>query len=204
MGATLTVNETTSKMVRLVNGKLVIEDGQRNLYMVPPKGEYEWEITGYALPFEMKKSAQFIKPGESEYATKTRLEVTITSGKGVGKMFTEMYGFSIGPRSTLGKLLRALNVSLAPDPVTREWDLDRVIGYKGKSYVTHGMDASGAVKLDDQGKPKYANIVIDTVEALGAPENPYSISIDPADLEPAQAHEPAAHAAQDDDGWPTG
>lgn len=199
MGATLTVNETTSKMVRLVNGKLVVEEGQRNLYIVPPKGEYEWEITGYALPFEMKKSAMFIKPGESEYATKTRLEITITSGKGAGKMFTEMFGFSIGARSTLGKLLRALNVSLEPDAVTRQWDLDRVIGYKGKSYVTHGADSNGAVKLDDQGKPKYASIVIDTVEALGGPERPYSINIDEEDLTP-QRQESAASAS--DDGWP--
>jgi hypothetical protein len=201
MGATLTINETTSKMVRLVSGKLVVEDGQRNLYIVPPKGEYEWEITGYALPFEMKKSAQFIKPGESEYATKTRLEITITSGKGAGKMFTEMFGFSIGPRSTLGKLLRALNVSLEPDAVTRQWDLDRVIGYKGKSYVTHGQDATGAVKLDDQGKPKYTSIVIDTVEALGAPERPYSIDISDEDLTPQRA-ESAASSTSTDDGWP--
>jgi len=201
MGATLTINETTSKMVRLVSGKLVVEDGQRNLYIVPPKGEYEWEITGYALPFEMKKSAQFIKPGESEYATKTRLEITIISGKGAGKMFTEMFGFSIGPRSTLGKLLRALNVSLEPDAVTRQWDLDRVIGYKGKSYVTHGQDATGAVKLDDQGKPKYASIVIDTVEALGAPERPYSIDISDEDLTPQRA-ESAASSTSTDDGWP--
>jgi len=201
MGATLTINETTSKMVRLVNGKLVVEDGQRNLYIVPPKGEYEWEITGYALPFEMKKSAQFIKPGESEYATKTRLEITITSGKGAGKMFTEMFGFSIGPRSTLGKLLRALNVSLEPDAVTRQWDLDRVIGYKGKSYVTHGQDATGAVKLDDQGKPKYASIVIDTVEALGGPDKPFSIDISDEDLTPQRA-ESAASSTSTDDGWP--
>lgn len=201
MGATLTINETTSKMVRLVNGKLVVEDGQRNLYMVPPKGEYEWMITGYALPFEMKKSAQFIKPGESEYATKTRLEITITSGKGAGKMFTEMFGFSIGARSTLGKLLRALNVSLEPDPNTRQWDLDRVIGYAGKSYVTHGQDATGAVKLDDQGKPKYASIVIDTVEALGGPDKPYSIDISEEDLTPQRA-ESASTSTASDDGWP--
>ncbi len=205
MGAALTVNEngTTTKMVRLVNDQLVIEDSTPNIYIVPPKpGEIKWMITGYALPFEMKKQAQFIKPGESEWQTKTRLEFTITEGGGKGKMFTDLYTFSIGPKATLGKLVRRLNVDLTPDPVTKQWDLDRVIGYEGKSYVGHGADQNGAVKLDDQGKPKYAQIVVNTVELIALPKRAYSIVIDPSDLEPTRV-ESAASSASDDDGWPT-
>lgn len=195
MGATLTINETTSKMVRLVNGKLVVEEAQKNLYIVPPKGELEWMITGYALPFEMKKLPQHVKPGESEWQTKTRLEFTIQSGPGKGRMFTDMYTFSIGQKATLGKLLRRVQVDMSPDEVTRSWDLDRAIGYTGKSYVTHGE------KLDDKGKPLYANIVIDTVEAVAAPDRPYSINIDDEDLTPQRA-ESAATSTASDDGWP--
>jgi len=202
MGATLTINEnaTASKMVRLVNGKLTVEDAQPNLYIVPPKaGEFEWMITGYALPFEMKKPAAFIKPGESEWQTKTRLEFTIQSGPGKGKMFTDLFTFSIGQKATLGKLLRRLNVDMSPDEATKSWDLDRSIGYVGKSYVSHGADNMGAVKLDDFGKPKYAQVVVNTVEAISAPERPYSINIDEEDLTP-QRQESAASAS--DDGWP--
>lgn len=201
MGASLTVNDTATanKMVRLVDGKLIVQDAPVGLYIVPPKaGTLDWKITGYALPFEMKRSPKFMKPGQSEYQTKTRLEFTITSGGGAGKMFTEMYSFSIGTQATLGKLCRKLEVDLTPDPITHEWDLDRLIGYEGRSYVGHGKDETGAVKLDDNKRPKYAQIVVDTVEPMGKPDQVYSIQIDPKDLEPTR---PAESSAPPEDDW---
>lgn len=174
MGATLTVNETSTQMVRLVGGKLVQEAAQRNIYVVPPKGEYAFEITGYALPFDMPKAEQY----GGGMQTMTRLEFTITEGKGIGKMWTELLGFSIGEKSNLGKLLRKLNVDLNPNE-RGEWDLDRAVGYRGKGYVVPSD------KLDDMGKPKYARLSIDTVEPLGAPEQPYSIQI--MEREPVEA-----------------
>lgn len=173
MGATLTVTETTTEMVHLKGGALVQEESEREWYMVPPKAEYEFEITGYAVPFEMKVSEEY--GGGTQ--TKTRLEFTIKGGKGDGKRFTDMFTFSIGPKSNLGALLRRLNVSLDPDPETRQWDLDRVIGYKGKGYVTHGADKLGVVKLDEKNKPKYAKLVLDTVEAVAAPTTAYRCDI---------------------------
>lgn len=190
MGATLAVNENASEMIRLVNGKLVQETSQRNLYVVPPKGEYQWEITGYALPFEMEKGEQF---GGGKQ-TLTRLEFTITEGKGTGKMFTVMFGFSIGERSNLGQLLRSLNVDLSPDD-NGQWDLDRAVGYRGKGYVVPSD------KLGDDGKPKYCKLALDTIDPVSAPDKPYSITIvEPAEIAASNGHA-NGNGASDNDGW---
>ena len=188
MGATLTVNQGSTQMVRLVNDELVQEEGQRNLYIVPPKGEYVFTITGYALPFELAKAEQY----GGGMQKMTRLEFTITEGKGAGRMWTEMFGFSIGPKSNLGNLLRRLNVDLTPDD-SGTWDLDRAVGYRGKGYVVPSD------KLDDAGKPKYARLSIATVEPLGAPERAYSITITEPEAKPASNGN--GHAAHDNDGW---
>lgn len=189
MGATLTVNEGTSEMIRLVGDQLMQETSQRNLYTVPPKGEYEFMVTGYALPFEMAKGEQF----GGGMQTMTRVEFTIIEGKGKGRMWTELYGFSIGEKANLGKLLRKLKVDLSPDD-KGEWDLDRAIGYTGKGY---GVPSE---KLGEDGKPKYFKLSLDTVEPVAAPEQKYSIQI--MTREPAGATASNGHgAAATDDGW---
>jgi hypothetical protein len=190
MGATLTVNETSSEMIRLVGNELVQETSQRNLYTVPPKGEYEFMITGYALPFEMAKSEQY----GGGMQTMTRLEFTIAEGKGAGKMWTELFGFSIGEKANLGRLLRKLKVDLSPD-ASGNWDLDRAVGYVGKGY---GVPSD---KLDeDTGKPKYFRLSLDTVEPVSAPERPYSITIETREpVGAAAGNGNTAPAA--DDGW---
>lgn len=189
MGATLTVNETSSEMIRLVGDQLVQETSQRNLYTVPPKGEYEFKITGYALPFEMAKSEQY--GGGTQ--TMTRIEFTITEGKGTGKMWTELFGFSIGEKANLGRLLRKLEVDLTPDDAGK-WDLDRAIGYTGRGY---GVPSD---KLDEYGKPRYFRLSLDTVEAVSAPEKPYSIQIETREPVGAAATNGNGHAPADD-GW---
>lgn len=188
MGAVLTVNETKTEMIRLVNGKLVKEEAQRNLYVVPPKnGEYEFTITGYALPFELKSDQYGVQ-------TKTKLELTLKNGK----MIQCMFGFSIGEKSNLGGVLRRLGVDLSPDPETGTWDLDRCIGYTGKGYFTLSE------KLDDAGKPKYVNLEPKTVEAINAPDQAYRYSETISDVIPAapatNGHSNGNHAPADD-GW---
>lgn len=195
MGATLTITESTNEMIRLVGDRLVQETSQQNLYVVPPAGEYEFMITGYALPFQMRKQPQHIRPGESEFSTKTRLEFTITKSpdpKGVGKMFTDLYTFSLGAQAHLGNLLRRMKVNLEPK-ADGTWDLDNAIGYVGKGYVTQSE------KLDENtGKPKYAYLAVDTVSAVSAPEKPYSIQIETREPVGAAARTDSASA---DDGW---
>lgn len=194
MGATLTVNQTTSEMIRLVNGQLVQESAQPNIYVVPPRGEYTFKVTGYALPFQMKKDPKYVKPGEPETQTMTRIEFTITEGKGIGKMFTQMWGFAIGERANLGKFCRAMGVDLTPDD-NGAWDLDRLIGYEGKGYVTPSE------KLDEAGRPKYANLSLDTVEGTAKPDREYRITI--TEKAPAtNGNGSNGHHAADNDGWP--
>jgi hypothetical protein len=191
MGATLTVNsEQSTQMIRLVGDKLVQEESQRNLYVVPPKGEYVFAITGYALPFQMAIGEQYRKADGPTHQTMTRLELTIAEGKGAGKMFTVMLGFSLGPKSNLGRLLRQMNVDLSPDE-NNKWDLDRAIGYRGKGYVVPSDT------LDDDKKPKYAKISIETVEPVSAPEQTYSIQIE----ETASANGATNGHTPADDGW---
>lgn len=180
-------------MVRKVGDKLVKEDRRGELYIVPPKGEYELEITGYALPFEMARAIEY--GGGTQ--TMTRLELTITSDKGKGKMFDLLYGCSMGQRSNLGKLLRRANVDLTP--INGSFDLDRVIGYKFRSFAGPATDSSGNVKTGDDGKPKYAQVVVDTVEPVSKPERAWSIEITDEDLARNSQPKDAPEAA--DDGW---
>lgn len=187
MGATLTVSESTNEMVRLVGDKLVQETSQPNLYTVPPKGEYAFQITGYALPFEMEKSADY--GGGTQ--TMTRLELTITEGKGAGKMCSILLGYSLGQKSNLGRFLRQLNVDLTP--VNGKWDLDWAIGYRGKGWLLPSD------KLDDFGKPKYVRLALDLGYApLGAPDQKYGITIETREPVGAAAN---GNAAATDDGW---
>lgn len=198
MGVAIEVNQGSSKMVRLVGEKLVLEESQNNIYRVPKSGlECDWTITGYQLPFKMKKAAQHIKPGESEYADKTRIEFTIEGGPADGVMFRVLYGFALGPRANLGKLCRALKVELGD-----RFDLDNLVGIRGHSYVGPATDASGAVLLDDNGKPAYATVTIDDrFRLVSAPSKPYFIDLSGIDTaSPApNGHGPTASTPDDDE-----
>lgn len=188
MGVQMEVKQQASVMIRKVGDKLVKETRAGNIYVVPPKGEYQFEVTGYALPFEMPKSEEY--GGGTQ--TMTRVEFTIIDGKGAGKMFDQMWGFSNGPKSNLGRFLRAMKVDLTP--IDGSWDLDRMIGYTGSGYVTPSDN------LGDDGKPKYARLSLDTVEGIAAPERAYTFDGDLEDvLASSNGHEPAADAG--DDGW---
>ena len=191
MGATIEVRQQTTMMIRLVGDKLVREERTANLYVVPPKGEYTFEITGYAEPFQMKRSAQWIKEGESEFQNMTRVELTITEGPGKGKMFDQMWGFALGAGSNLGKFCRRMNISI---PAAGSFDLEQIIGYIGTGYVTPSDT------LGDDKKPKYANLGIETVSGVSAPERAFFYAGELSDT-PASSN---GTEAVGEDGWPTG
>lgn len=192
MGATIQVGQQSSEMIRLVGGKLVKETSAANLYIVPPKGEYQFEVTGYALPFEMPKSADY----GGGMQTMTRVEFTIVDGKGKGKMFTQLWGFTIGEKSNLGKFCRRMKIPM-PNP-GETWDLDNMIGYVGTGYVTPGDD------VGTDGKPKYAKLSLDTVEGVSAPERGYSFAGEIETAPSSNGHSNGNGAAETDDGWPAG
>lgn len=190
MGVQMEVKQQASTMIRKVGDKLRKEDRTANLYMVPPKGEYQFEVTGYALPFEMPKAEEY----GGGMQMMTRVEFTITDGKGKGKMFDQLWGFSLGPKSNLGRFLRSMKVDLTP--VDGSWDMDRMIGYVGSGYVTPGE------ALGDDGKPKYAKLSLDTVEGISAPETAYAFQGD-LDEVPVSSNGHGAPASESEDGWPT-
>jgi hypothetical protein len=204
MGVQIAVRETVDcAMIRLVGNKLVKEQRVENLYIVPPKGEYQFQITGYAEPFEMPRAVEY----GGGMQTMTRVELTITEGKGKGRMFDQLWGCTIGPKSNLGKFLRAMKVPVAANE-NGEFDLDNIIGYIGSGYVT----ASDAV--DNQGKPRYARLAIDTVEGISPPKRTYSYDLeaeeeDEGDFGEVVGVDPISYAngnstTATDDGWPTG
>jgi len=191
MGVQMEVRQQTSTMIRLVGDQLVKETRVQNLYIVPPKGEYKFMITGYAEPFEMPKAQEY--GGGTQMMT--RVELTIIDGPGKGKMLDQMWGFSIGEKSNLGKFLRKMNVDLSLRNGT--FDLDRIIGHTGSGYITPGT------AIGDDGKPKYPALAIETVEGIAAPAKEYSFNEVITPPKPTQNNHETATAA-DDDGWPTG
>jgi hypothetical protein len=191
MGATIDVKQQQSLMIRLVGDKLVKEEAAQNLYIVPPKGEYQFQVTGYALPFEMPKSEDY--GGGTQ--TMTRVEFTITEGKGKGKLFTQLWGFSIGPKSNLGRFCRLMKMDLTP--ANGSWDLDNMIGYTGSGYLTPSET------LGDDGKPKYTKLSLDTVEGISAPEKVYVYTGSLTEA-PVTSNGNGHQAAETDDGWPEG
>ncbi len=165
---TLTATDSiVSNIVRKdANGALVITESKREDYAVPPEGEYEWEITGFAEPFEMAKAAEF----GGGMQTKTRLEFTILSGKGQGRKFNQMFTWSVGAKATLGQLIakvRGQGLSSG-----ESFDLTDLLGMKGKSYVNHSLDLGGKVKTGPDGKPLYAEVAVKTIRPLSSGATP--------------------------------
>jgi hypothetical protein len=203
MGVAIEVNQGSSKMVRLVGGKLVLEESQNNIYRVPKTGmECDWTITGYQLPFKMKNNPKWVAEGAAEYVEKTRLEFTIEGGPADGVLFRVLFGFALGPRAGLGKFCRKLGVELGTN-----FDLDNLVGIRGHSYAGPATDATGAVLLDDQGKPAYVGIPLDDrFRFVSAPEKPYFIDLSDVDTStPAPRNgngpspEPPASTPDDDE-----
>ena len=188
MGVQMEVKQQSTTMFRLVGDQIVKENRVQNLYVVPPKGEYRFMITGYADPFEMPKSADY--GGGTQVMT--RIELTIIEGPGKGKMFDQMWGFTIGEKSNLGGFLRRMGVDLSLRDGT--FDLDRIIGYTGSGYLTP------STTLGDDGKPRYTKLSIETVDGLGNPDRDYVYG---EAIKPSATASAQPQTADTDDGWPT-
>lgn len=149
-------------MVRRDESGATIEvEVRREEYTVPPEGTYDLEITGFAKPFEMTSELY----GES---VKTRVEFAIVAGKGNGHRFTDLYTWTVGPKSNLGKLIgkaRGMEIPKGSVDVV-ELILPRP-PIRLTAYVSNSEDR------DDQGRPKYARVVLDSVKPLGVKTEGY-------------------------------
>lgn len=157
---TMTANESGPTLMIRRNGAKV--ESNRAEYTVPPKGQYTLELTGFAEPFEMPRAEQF----GGGVQQMTRLEYTILSEKGKGKKFTQMVSFTIGSKSKMGQIISAARGK--PIGAGESVDLLDIIGLKFTATVTHDKTKDGVVKVDADGKPLYASVVIDTIEPLSA------------------------------------
>lgn len=128
----------------------------RDEHIVPPKGSYELEISGLSEPFMMTFEGQ-----ESQ---RVRVEYLILNGPGKDKRFNQLYGFSIGPRSTLGQSIAAVRGT--PLRLGEPFELTDIIGLRFKAFVGHAVSKqTGQVKADPAtGKPLYAEIALGTIE----------------------------------------
>jgi len=138
-------------------GNVIEVEAKREDYTVPPSGQYKLEITGFAKPFQMPRNAEY---GGGEQ-TMTRLEFTIRSDKGNGRMFSQMVGLSFGPKSKLGGIFGAARGKAIS--AGENIDMVDMLGLLFSSFVSHDKSKTGSVKVDDMGKPLYASVVIDTI-----------------------------------------
>lgn len=129
---------------------------ERMAHGVPPKGEYQLRVISFAEPFEMPRSEQF----GGGVQQMTRLELEVLNGKGKGKTCTLLCGWSIGPRSNLGKVYRAVTGKAVENGV--DYDVTDILGGEFTAYL------QPSDQLDDAGKPRGTRCSWDTVAAVGA------------------------------------
>lgn len=156
---TLTITSTGMPMIwyrKDANGNVAKREqtqDERLTHVVPPMGEYTVLIRGVAEPFEMTFDGKASK--------KTRLELVIQNdGPGKGKVCTILLGWSIGPKSYLGKIYQ----TVTGETVTQnaQYDVTRIIGHTFRAMLMP------SASTDDNGRPKGTNVVWDTFDALNA------------------------------------
>lgn len=128
---------------------------ERMAHVVPPRGEYTLIVRSFAEPFEMARAEQF----GGGMQTMTRLELEIADGRGKGKTCVLLCGWSIGPRSNLGKVYRAVTGKAVDNG--GEYDVAEILGGRFVAYL-QPSDA-----LDDNGKPRGTRCSWDTVAPVG-------------------------------------
>lgn len=141
-----------------------VED-RKSAYIVPPTGMYSLKCTGFSEPWtEENRFAEPDASGKRPEVTKTNLEIEIIDGPGKGKRFIWSFvTFKIGfgkTWSNLGSILAAGKYGGEKPPKGEKLYRDDVIGCEFMATVK-ASDAK-----DDDGKPKYASIVGDTITTI--------------------------------------
>lgn len=155
MGAlTLTATQSgTDKMYKRTAKGVRLVEVDRSAHIVPPVGmKARYELSGIGEPFQMPD-----KFSDNPDATKTmlRLEFTIVKGgdnvskMNEGKAFSALYGYSLGPRANLAKLIGAIRGEAIA--IGESVDLDEYIGTTFVSKTLGQMnDATKFARLSDE------------------------------------------------------
>lgn len=94
------------------NGTVSLVDVDRSAHIIPAVGgKGRFELTGISEPFDLPNK---FGDNPDEMKKMVRLEFRVIKGSDngtkmqEGKFFTCLYGYSVGPKSNLGKLLSAI------------------------------------------------------------------------------------------------
>jgi hypothetical protein len=129
---------------------------ERMSHIVPPPGFYDLKVNGIATPFEMARSEVY----GGGVQTMTRLLCEIQGGKGHGKEITLLLGWSLGARSNMTKVFKAV---LGDRNTVGEIDLADLLNGQFNAYLEPSED-----KWDD-GRPKGTRCTWATVKPVGGP-----------------------------------
>jgi hypothetical protein len=141
---------------RAASGERVEELADRRKYKVPPTGQYRLAITGYYKPFAWTSKEY----GDS---TKTRIEFRIESDYGRGNYLNDMYTWSVGPKSNLGKLIRKARGVEIPEGDVNLFEL-----ILPREPIVFDCYVTNSDEKDEHGAPKYARVTLDTVTPAAA------------------------------------
>lgn len=128
---------------------------ERAQIQIPPKGEYRLKVVGFAVPFEMPRSADF----GGGMQTMTRLLLEVAGGPAAGKRCTLLVSYAVSRRSNLGKIYGATVGMPAPG---ESWDPVLMLDQEFTAYLQPSKN------LDENGKPKGTDCSWDTVAAVGS------------------------------------
>lgn len=152
------------------------EVDRKEAHVVPPTGMYKLRCTGFSEPWTEEN--QFVEPdkvtGKRPEITKTHLEMEIIDGDGKGARF--MWNFvtfkvAFGKTfSNMGAIIAASKFAGEKPPKGTEFYRDDVIGCEFMATVKASEDR------DENGHPKYAKVVGDTITTISTSEtyNPFA------------------------------
>lgn len=138
---------TPTRMWRKTNGQLAVVEPKREEYNVPVKGQYRLKYHGIAEPFEMDDT---FNPGQK--VRKTRVEFLIVKSRNRGsdgKLFSNLFTWSLSEKSNLGNLMATLRGG--PIRPGEKFDVRNPLG----------IEFDAMVKVNDKGT--YATVVIDSI-----------------------------------------
>lgn len=163
--------DISNNYVRRVGDEIVEVEQTKDEWMacvVPPPGQYRCRIAGFAVPFQVRNTykGQLNKSGQvddREFLMKTKLDLVIVGGPGDGKhvLIWAPWPNRMTPGTNIGRVFFAAT-GYSPDDKQDTWDPVDMLDCEFLGFI------QGSETLNDQGKPKTAVMVWETVKPATA------------------------------------
>lgn len=148
----------TDKMYKRTKKGVQLVEVDRADYIVPSVGmKARYELSGISEPFQMRDA--FNEKDPEAMKTMLRLEFTVVKGgdnvskMNEGRAFSALYGYSLGPRANLAKLIGAIRGEAIA--IGESVDLDEFIGV---SFVSKTLG-------QDKNKEKFSRLSDEAIDA---------------------------------------